>query len=645
MPRNSLTIARHCALLLAAPVATPALADSPSDTGDAAAITVIGAPQPMTEIAGSVSLIDAADLRRWQTVELASTLARLPGVSVTSNGAVGGFTGVRIRGADAAQTLVVIDGVRVGDPTSPGGGFDFASLYASDVARVELLRGPGSVAWGSDAIGGVVLVSTPAAQSGTHGAATISGGSFGTAQANADMEVTSGPVGLSLGGGYFTTDGVSAAATGQEADGYRRWSGRARVAVDLAPDARWTSSLYYVHGRVALDGYPPPTYQFGDTSDYSTSQEIYAGTRLDLGSVDSLRQSLSATLADINRDNYSAPGAARADFIARGRATRLAYQADWRATGGALRLIGGGDYEWTSAYTDDGFSVDRPSTGNGGVYGEAVATLGDGLQLVGGVRHDMHQRFGGATVGSASLHWQSAKGWQAHLAYAGGYRAPTLFELSGSVGGYGNPDLAPERSDGFEASAGYGTSAGAISLTLFRRDSRDLIDFVSCIGPAAPAICATGNRPYGTYANVARARTEGIEIVGQWRIDAWTIGGNLTHLVARDRSTAGLNAGNDLARRPRDSANASIDWAQPLSSGGDAGLGVDIRYVGPSFDDAGNSQRLGGFTLVTLRGTMTITRGIDLFARVDNLGDVRYQTVAGYGTLGRGFSIGVRARR
>ena len=152
--------------LIAVAAAAPAFAQESVAETDDGTITVIGAPLAAEDSHASVSVIDAADIRRAQNGAVADQLTRLPGVIATQNGGLGGFTGVRIRGAEAEQTLVVIDGVRVGDPSSPGGGFDFGNLMLGTIDRIEVLRGANSLPWGSQAIGGVVAVTTTAAEPG-----------------------------------------------------------------------------------------------------------------------------------------------------------------------------------------------------------------------------------------------------------------------------------------------------------------------------------------------------------------------------------------------------------------------------------------------------------------------------------------------
>jgi vitamin B12 transporter len=652
---GSIAIMKITLLKSAAPlalvVACPAFAQTAQNSGGAESgpeaitvdhmsdeftLTVIGARENIPDVGASVSILNRDALALRQDVSVADALTRLPGIAASRNGGPGGFTGLRIRGADAAQTLVVINGVRVGDPSSPGGGFDFGNLLSDGIERIDILRGSNSIAWGSDAIGGVVLIDTLSV-AGNSLRATTEGGSFGTARGAVDASYATGPLNLSVGGGYFTTDGVSAARSGTEADGYRRWSAHGATSLAATDSLTWTNALYYSHGRVEIDGFAPPTFSFGDTPQLSTIQEVYARSGLNWRN-NAVTQTLDVSLADINRDNFNSPTATTASFIARGRSERVAYQIDWSAE--PVRVVAGADYEWSRLFTTDGFSPDSQTVGIGGGYGQIVVSPSDQWQISGGVRHNDHRRFGGATVFSGNLVWQSGSGLAARLAYSEGFKAPTLFQLSGSASAFGNPALQPERSQNYEAGLRYRGDSWHVDAAVFRRDSGNLIDFVGCTGAGAPAICASGNRPFGTYANIAKAQSEGIDVAADGRFGDLTLAASYSHVSSHDRTTGRANSGRRLARRPQDTASVSIDWRTQAG----VGIGGDVRYVGPSFDNASNSVRLAGFALVSLRASVDLNKQFELFGRVDNLFDATYQTVANYGTLGRGFSIGVRAK-
>lgn len=606
-------------------------------------IVVSGTPQPRILLPASVATVSADDLERLQQPSLADALALEPGITVTRNGPVGGFTGLRIRGADATQTLVVIDGVRVSDPTSPGGGFDFGSLLSGGIARVDVLRGANSVVWGSDAIGGVVLVET-----GGPGRLSADHGSHDTRRVDGYYGLDVGPVMIGIGGGWFDSNGISAARAGTEADGFRQYRGHARASAQFADGLNVSASLIHADSRLELDGFAPPTFAFGDTAEFQTVQETYASTRVEHRWGDFV-QSLSLGVADINRDTFNPAAGTQPSFAARGRSERVSWQGRYNEHSDRISAVIGLDREWSRSATGSAFSADRGSTAISGAFSHVNLRPLDGLRIGAGVRLDDHRRFGSDTSLSAHALYELLPMLALRGGYGEGNKAPTLFQLSPTPTGFGNPLLRPEESRGWDV--GFvlrnserpvgGLPVGVrVEASLFRRDSRNLIDFVSCTGMAAPAICGGGRRPFGTYANVDRARAEGGEIdVTLWPAPGWSVSAGYANIATRDRSIGQPTRGNRLARRPVHSGSAGIDYHSRAF-----GLGATVQLVGDSFDDAENRVRIDGYALAMLRGHVVLSERIEMFGRIENLFDARYETVAGYGTYGRTASIGVRAR-
>lgn len=636
--------------LAALAAASPALAqESIADSGDAT-ITVIGSSLDADRSNASVSIIDAADIRRAQNGPAADLIARLPGVNVTQNGTLGAVTSLRIRGADGEQTLVVIDGIRVGDPSSPGGGFDFGNLMLGSIDRIEVLRGANSLPWGSQAIGGVVAISTAAepADAETHGRVGAEYGARDTARANGQLRFAIGPSQFGAGGGYVRTDGISNAAAGTERDGYRQYSLNLNNRTDIGNTLTVRAFGLYADSRVDLDGFPPPTYSFGDTAEYQKTREHYAAASIehrpgDQATDGGFSHKLAFTIADIDRDNYDPATGTAPVFSARGRTERLSYTIDWLPSA-PLRLLAGVEREWARSLAADAWSSDTGRAATTSAWAMVAARPTDTLSLTAGVRHDDHRDFGGATTFAIDAGQKVGDLVTLRASYREGFKAPTLFQLSPSAGAYGNPDLLPERARAYEIGARIGNSPDwFVDIAAFRRDSRNLIDFVSCPpGATVPAICATGNRLYGTYDNINRARGEGVEVEGGVKLTAeLQLTGNTSLLSVKDRTAGSVYEGNRLARRPRHLANAQLAWTPGGALAG-SDLSVAVRYAGSSFDNRANTVRLDSYWLVDLRASYPLGGGVDLYGRVENLFDADYQTVAGYGTAGRSAYAGVR---
>ncbi|HEX8383758.1 MAG TPA: TonB-dependent receptor [Sphingomonas sp.] len=592
-------------------------------------VTGVRAEQDRRETGQAITIIGRDEIERRQTVAVADLLATTPGVTVTRNGSVGGFTGVRLRGAEAEQTLVVIDGVRVNDPSSPGGGFDFANLLSSSIERIEILRGPNSVPWGSQAIGGVVniITATPPAD-GVTARARAEYGHRDQGFASAGVSGARGAVSASLTGGYLRTDGISAAASGTERDGYRQYGANGRLGLEIAEGIGVDLRGYYADSRTEIDG-NADEFPFApvDDAQFSTARELYgyAGLRADLAG-GRFRNRVAFTIADIDRDNFRT-GVEEPLFLGRGRSERYEYQGDFRPVE-QVRLIAGVEHEdsrFRAQSFGDFASTDIAKVGITSAYGQLVAKPVQHLTLTSGVRHDDHEQFGSETTfgGDAALALDT--GTTLRVSYGEGFKAPTLFQLYAAF--IGDADLTPERARNYGAGVEQSLLDGRarIGATYFRRRTRDQIDF---------------DLGTFTYANIARTRAEGIELEIALRpVDALTVTADYSFIDAENRS-AGANFGNDLARRPRETLSVNADYRFPFG----LGLGGTVTQAGDSFDDMGNTVRLDGFVLASVRAELPVGERFALYGRVDNLFDERYQTVGGYGTFGRAAYGGVRVR-
>ncbi len=625
------------AIILA--TASPALAnDASADASADIVITAIGAAQDADETGQAVTVIDRAAIERSQAVIATDLLMRTPGVSVTRTGGPGSVTAVRIRGAEDGQTLVLIDGVRVGDPSAPSGAYDFGNLMIGNIDRIEVVRGPNSVPWGSQALGGVVNILTARPSEGFQARARAEYGSYDSANATALISGSSGAFSGSIGGNWFRTDGVSQFAGGTERDGYRQYSANARLGIALGEDFDVDLRGSFADSRTDLDGFAPPTYAFGDTNEYSTAQEIYGYAGINARLFDGrLKNRLAFTISDIDRDNFNPDFGTTPTFLARGRTERFEYQGDLTLSE-MFRAVFGAETETSKLFTDDGFSPSAAETGIDSVYGQIVIKPVAALTLTGGVRHDDHEQFGGHTTIGANAALKLGTGTLLRANYGEGFKAPTLFQLDDSITGYGNPLLRPEQAKSYDVGIEQTLLDGALvaGVTLFQRRTRNQIDFISCIAPLT-GICA--NRPFGTYDNIAKARAKGLEFLLEMKpVEALNFTASYSFTDAENR-TPGANFGNDLARRPRHSVSVSADYA-PMEG---LSLGADVLHVGDSFDNAANSVRLDSYVLTGIRAAYTIDGRFTLYGRVDNLFDVKYQTAARYGTLGRAAYVGVRA--
>ena len=598
-----------------------------AQTADESEITVLASArsQTLASTGESIAVFTREDMDRVQGADLSRLLERSPGVVLSRNGGPGNFTAVRVRGAEGEQLLVLVDGVRLADPAAPGGGFDFGNLPMGQLAKVELLRGSNSTIWGSQALGGALAATTGTERGLSMSAEYGARDSFyGTAGASVDL----GRAAIGLQAGRYDSDGFSSAAGGSEPDGFRQTELAGRLRVALVDRLSAFATGRFADGRLELDGFPAPLFALADTAEYQDTRQFsgaaglaFAGEALDLRAV--------ASLADTERTNFDPALGAAPTYASDGASERAELRGRWRFAEG-LALDFGGEREWLRFSTL--FDPVR-RTAISGAYAQLDLTRGP-LHLAAGLRRDEHRDFGGEWSMGADAALALSEAWRLTGSFGEGFKAPTLFQLHSD---FGNTALQPERSRSYDLGIGFDRAGLAFKLTAFRRDTADLIGFVSCFG-VITGICA--DRPFGTYGNVGRARAQGLEAEGEVRLGALALGAAYTLLDAEDQTPGSANGGNDLARRPKHALTFSGDWAPAQGFS----VGADLRVVSGSFDDAANLVPLVGYEVLTLRGEWSASDRVTLFGRVENLWDERYQTAAGYATAGRGAHVGARAR-
>nr|WP_246048305.1 TonB-dependent receptor [Hankyongella ginsenosidimutans] len=252
------------------------------------------------------------------------------------------------------------------------------------------------------------------------------------------------------------------------------------------------------------------------------------------------------------------------------------------------------------------------------------------------MRQDQHSSFGGATSFAASGVYSPNKGRSRLRAnYSEGFKAPTPFQLGSE---FGNPNLAPEDSKGWEVGGDQQLWGEALSIgaTYFRRTTRNQIDFNFC--PSDNSLCDDGR--FGFYDNVARTRSTGVELLVSARpVEGLSIDASYTHLNPRNKAADSPNAGNVLVRRPQETFSLSADYRHRSGLAG----GVTVTTASDRFIDAANTRRLDGYTTLDLRASYEFYQGLELYGRFDNVLDAQYETVDQYGTFGRAGFIGLRA--
>lgn len=603
--------------LIALAAAAPVNAQTPDDI----VVTASGIEQPRDEVGQAITVIDAETIERRQAVDIVDLLATTPGVRFNRTGSTGSVAGISIRGAETTQTLVLIDGVKVNDPSGIGDGYDFGHLLTGNIDRIEVLRGSNSVVHGSQAIGGVVSLMTAAPAAGFAANASADYGYSDTLSAKADVSGTAGRVSGGIGGAYFRTDGISSAAVGTEKDSYKNFAGNARLKVAFSDALSLDLRGYYINADLDYDSF------FGapaDSPDIAKLDQYVGYAGLNLGLFDERFTSRAAvTWLRNDRDYYFVRGTAP-DYGYSGTNLRFEYQGVV-APSARAKLIFGYEHERPD-YDFFGFgSTDSQRANIDSVYALGIVQPLTGLSLTGGVRHDDHSQFGGATTLGANANYSPNDGaTNIRLSYGEGFKAPSLYQLYDAFSG--NAALRPERSKSYDVGVDHSVADGraTISLTAFLRNTADQISF--------------DNATF-TYGNIDRTRAKGVEATLALRpVNAFNVTASYSYIDARDRSGRPLFDGKRLPRRAEHavSLSADYDWSFGLSTG------ATLTLVGDSFDNAANSVRLDGYALAGVRASLPVGQNLELYGRVDNLFDADYATAAGFGTYGRAAYGGVR---
>ncbi len=602
-------------------------------------VTATRSPQAADRIGASVTVLSTADIEAAQSPDVIELLNDVPGVSYTRNGGVGAVSGVNIRGAESSHTVLLIDGVKMNDPTAPQGAANFGNLLVGDVARIEVLRGAQSTLWGSQAIGGVINIVTREPADGFQATLDAEGGSRGTAYVRAGLGGATERLSWRIAGSRYRTDGVSAFAAGSEDDGYENTglSGRLRLTLTDAVSAEVRA--VWSDGKADTDGFA------GDDASYGTTEELVVYTGLNVALLDGrLKNRLAFGYTETDRKAHQpSDPVAPITFEGVGEIRRREYQGvlavteDWTATFGLeseqaeMRQRAPWTFDPNPPFTTGKVGVDS-------VYGQVQGQVLPGLTITAGLRHDDHDTYGGHTLGSLAGAWSLNEGATILRASFGqGFRAPGLYELYSE---YGNTALSPEEFNSWDLGVEQRLGEDAVvSATYFRREADNEIRFYSCaFGSTEPLCNPNGVFRFGYYDNIQETQAQGLELAGRAEAGPLTLSGAYTWTQAENAS--GLNDGNQLPRRPEHMANVSASWRWSDAVTTTAA----IRYVGEAFNNDANTVVMDDYTLVDLRASWRLNDTVELYGRVENLFDEDYETARGYGTPGQGAFVGVRAR-
>jgi vitamin B12 transporter len=598
---------------------------------DQIVITASRAPEAEAKSPASITIIDNQRIERLGEPLIPTLLRLAPSASVSTTGPAGSLTEIRIRGAEANHTLLFIDGIRANDPAS-GDTPRFELLNADIASRIEIVRGPQSALWGSEAIGGVIAVNGLANAPGY--VVSAEGGSFGFLRASAAGAFMSDRTSLAGTIGWQRATSVDSFNGEGDKDGYRNLSGRLRGTFAISPAIRLGAAAIGLTGRSEFDGYDPLTFDHTDTLDSSRNRLAAGRVWAEFGNDSShWRGHVGGTLLSSSNRNLLA-----GNPVNRTRGTRRSLDAQIERTfnTGSVdhRLIVAADDERETFHARDviyfGATDQDRARSHQALTVEWRGTT-KGLSGDVAVRRDIFNRFRDATSVRASLLTEVGGGFALAGSYSEGIAQPTFFDLYGFFPGnfVGNPSLKPESSRGFEASLRLRRGPVQASLTGYRQHLHDEIvdDFSSF--------------PSTTVNRDSSSRRSGIEAEFAWRIgEQLRLSANYAYLHATEPDALGSRQLGEL-RRPKHSGSIAADGALGRWS-----YGASLAYVGSHLD----RREVAPFDIVSLKSywlagarvAYAARSNVELFARGSNLLNAHYEDSAGYRTEGRGLYLGIR---
>ncbi len=578
----------------------------------AVVVTATRIPTRSDKLLSDVSVLYREEIELAGQSTLEQLLARQPGVEYAANGSAGASSSLYIRGTESGHALVLIDGQRVGSATL--GALSWSRIPLSQIERIEILRGPASALYGSDAIGGVVQIFTRRGEDGMRFHAEAGVGSDDMYSANAGL--TGGKDGwrVSLSGGSIRTAGFSNIRNpankgfNPDRDGFHQESATANVAYAPTKGHEIGITLFHSDGT---NKYDSGTTVAAGAKDYENALIVqsYAGY-LKNAITDRWSSTLRYGLTTDDSTNYT-NGAVSSST--RTEQNQTSWMNDVRLPVGTL-LLGWEDLQQTisgtAAYTLKGRTIRSWLAG--------WTTEHDAHRFQANLRRDDNSQFGGRNTGSLAYGYQFTPAWRASMNFGTAFRAPTFNDLYYPLNfGYvGNPNLQPESARNREFALHHKSAIGQVSATWYRNDVKNLISWSGLTSPV----------------NVGRARIEGLTLAYAGYLGGYDVGGNLDLLDAKDAST-----GKRLARRANERLNLSLG-----KSVGAWEWRGEWQVVGARYDDNGNTVRLGGYTLTNFHGSYAIAKDWSLFGRINNLFNKRYELAADFGTPGANLFLGLR---
>lgn len=561
--------------------------------------------QTVDESLAPVTVIDREQIDARPSASVTDLLRSTPGINIVNNGGKGSQASIFMRGTESDHTLILLDGVRLGSATT--GTTAVQDIPLDQIERIEIVRGPRSSLYGSDAIGGVIQLFTRKPTSGTQPTFSVSGGSNGSAGLNAGVSGKKDNSWYNANFSSFKTDGFNACdgkpfpngggcfTDEPDDDGYKNNSFNLAGGIQISPRVNASLNALYIDSEVDYDG---------DISNEKDAINQNIGGKLEIAATDIWSTSLLAATSKDHADNFK-DGAFTSQFNT--DRNQLSWLNDI-LTGDAGKVTLGLDHYNDAVSGSTNYAVD--SRDNTGVFAQYLGKLAN-IDLQASIRSDDNEQFGTQSTGGLSLGQDFAGGLRWTASYGTAFKAPTFNELYFPA--FGNPNLSAETSESFDLGLSGENEKLYFSANVFETRIDNLIAYDAAIGLPV---------------NVGEARIPGIEFTLGTLLASWNVVMDLTLLSPKNES-AGPNNGNQLARRPESMFNLAL-----IQSWSKLDLKFDLHTQGDSYDDLANTQQLNGFTTVNMNLGYKVSGDWLINFALNNIFDQDYETAKYYNNDG-----------
>ncbi len=602
------------------------------DLGEITVTTENKAPQSLQNITSDVDVITAKEIEERGYITVTEALNSLPGISFTSNGGLGKSTSVYVRGMDNKRVLILVDGIRYQDPSNTNGAA-IQHLMITDIDRIEVIKGAQSGVWGADAAAGVINIITKSATKGNHASANIEAGSFNTKRYSVNVSKKTDTYDILLSAYKITSDGFTTKAPfgenidNMEDDGYTNRTITAKLGINVTDNSRLEIVHTNIEGSTDFD-----RRDENDTeaqSDFTTKLTSISYT-YNIGN-HSLK--LKHEISSFEREEKNitpSPWFTQVEkFDGKVINTEMTDNFNYREKD--IVVLGLSHQKTEADYTTASGKSDNSTFVNKALFVTNSNHIGKNIILTEAIRYDRYNNFENKTTGKIGFQYTSDIGLIVTGNYGTAYNAPNIIQMLNPWGASNN-NLQPETIKSYDLSVGY----GGLKLTYF---NQKIDNMISWFDPGTPF---NFNDDY--YKNLSgTSRINGIEIVYRKTFfDNLVLDTSYTKLTkAEDKDH------NKLLRRARENFKIALDYYAMDN----LHIGVDAQYVGQRTDKAFNpitfkpyDVETGKYTVINLTANYDITPHLEIYGKIENIGDKYYQTVYGYATSPRAFYFGIRGK-